>query len=141
MTLRDAIDQDVYRIDDEQFTDADFQAMSIDELETMKLRISKKISGLSDAIHKWKITNDNGSEADSKERYLSLRSALSISERVAAYVKALIKQNTRMSRTTGDIFMEKAMTVLPREVYEQILRSAQGEMQTLREGNHGTVCQ
>jgi protoheme ferro-lyase len=41
-SLRDAIDQDVFRIDDDQYSDADFQAMSIDELERLKLRINKK---------------------------------------------------------------------------------------------------
>ena len=141
MNLRDAIDKDVFMIDDDRYTDADFQAMSIDELETIKLRINKKISSLSAAISKKKMDYASGGEGASKDWMLSYRSALSINERVLTYVKNLIKKQIRMSKTTGDCFMEKARVVLPREVFEQILRNAQSEMQALREGNHGTVCQ
>jgi hypothetical protein len=125
-TLRDAIDQDIFRIDDDQFSDADFQAMSIDELETIKLRINKKISNLSAGIAKGKLEQANG-ETSSTERLMSRKAALSINERVSAYVKNLISKRIRMSKTTGDCFMRHAKATLPREVYERILNDANQE--------------
>ena len=123
MNLRDAIDQDIFRIDDDQYSDADFLAMTLDELETIKLRISKKISGLSVAVARRK------GERASSDRYLICRSALSINERVHIYVKNLMKQRQRMRKTLGDCFMGKAEGVLSREVFESILSMAYQEME------------
>jgi histone H3/H4 len=123
--LRDAIDQDVFRIDDEQYTDANFQAMSVDELQKVKLRIIKNISKITASIANKKI-EENGQNwgADSINWYKSRRAALSINERVSAYVKNLISEHLRR-RATGEYFMIQAKTVLPKELFERILKDAQ----------------
>jgi hypothetical protein len=104
-SLRDAIDQDVFRIDDDQYSDADFRAMSIDELERVKLRINKKISNLSAAIVKEKMDYANGKKNAKNDRLVNRRAALSINERVSAYVKSLIANRLRSGKTTGDSFL------------------------------------
>ena len=132
MTLHDAIDQDVFKIDDDQFTDADFQAMPIDELETIKIRINKISSGISAAIAERKIDYANGGKGTSKEWYMRHRTALSIYQRVLTYVNNIIKKRRRAGRTVSDYFMEQAKTVLPRKDFELILSNAHQKM----EANH-----
>jgi hypothetical protein len=125
-SLRNAIDQDIFRIEDERYSDADFQAMSIDELERIKLMINKNIRRISTGIANKK-TEDNGIVAESIGWYKRQRAALSINESVAAYVKTLITNRLRMSKTTGDQFMRRAKAVLSRELFERILNEAQME--------------
>jgi hypothetical protein len=122
-SLRDAIGQDVFRIDDDLYSDAGFKAMSIDELERVKLRICNRVSWLSFAITNKKI-EDHGRDDKSIDWYKSHRAALWINERVLAYVKNIISKRLRMSKTTGDCFMRQAKAVLPREVFERILCDA-----------------
>jgi len=135
MTLHDAIDKDVFTIEDSQYTDADFQKMTVDELETMRLRISKKISGLSTAIAGQKIDYANGGKGSSKDSYLRHRSALTINQRVLTYVNTLIKKHLRASRTISDYFMDQAKTNLPRKDFELILSKAHQQMEIKEKKN------
>jgi hypothetical protein len=50
MTLRDAIDKDQFIIEKVCYLDEELKVMSLDELETLKMQITKKISGLSLAL-------------------------------------------------------------------------------------------
>ena len=136
MNLQDAIDQKKFIIEDRTLTDDDIQAMSIDELETLKMQITKKISGLSASLKEKQIDYANGGQGSSKEWYMSRRSALSINQRVLTYINSLIKKHRiRTSRTISDYFMVKAKAVLPRADFENILGEAQKEMKT-GEGRH-----
>jgi hypothetical protein len=128
--LRDAIDQDVFRIDDDQYNDDDFQKMSLDELNRIKIRIGKKVSNISAAI-KNKKADDNGKDVNAASWYRNHRAALSINERVSGFVKNLISERLRMIKTTGDCFMRHAKADLPVEVYERILNAAQQEISNL----------
>ena len=124
--LKDVLDKGVFRIDDDKYTDEDFKAMSIDELEKVKLRINQRIGKITTSIANKKLEN-NGDETELKKWYASRRSALSINERVSAYVKSLIASRLRSSKTTSDRFVSRAKAVLPREVFEGILNDAQQE--------------
>jgi hypothetical protein len=140
MTLRDAIDQDVFNIDDTQYTDADLQVMSADELETLKMRINKRISGLSAAIKGKQIDYSNGGKGAEKEWFMNRKIALWINQRVFDYVNFLIKNRRRLERNISDYFMEQAKTVLPRNDFELILSKAQREKEK-REGKYyGEIC-
>ena len=140
MTLHDAIDQDVFNIDDTQYTDADLQAMSVDELETLKMRINKRISGLSAAIREKQIDYSNGGKRAEKDWYMNRKLALSINQRVFTYVNSLVKNRRRLERTISDYFMEQAKTVLSRTDFELILNKAQQKKEN-REGKYyGEIC-
>jgi len=134
MTLHDAIDQDVFKIDDNEYTDADLQAMSLDDLETLRVRINKKISGISAIIKEKQIEYANGGEGWTKEQFRRHRSAMSINQRVLSYVNSLIKKHRISGRTTSDYFMEQAKAYLPLDVYDRILSRAR-EKTEIREGN------
>jgi hypothetical protein len=69
----------------------------------------------------------NGKKAVPNDRLVNRRAALSINERVSAYVKSLVANRLRSGKTTGDSFMRRAKTVLPRELFESILKDAQLE--------------
>jgi hypothetical protein len=135
MNLHDAIDQGVFNIDDNQYTDSDLQAMSVDELETLKLRINKKISGLSAALREKQIEYSNGGKGAEKEWYMNRKIALSINQRVITYVNSLIRNHRRLERNISDYFMEQAKIVLAREDFELILSKAQREKEN-REGHY-----
>ena len=137
MTLRDAIDRDLFIIDGCQYTDAYIQRMALDDLETLKMRINKKISGLSASIKEKQIDYASGGERAAKKWYMDRRLALSINQRVLAYIKCLIKKRLREGRKISDYFMDEAKTALPPGEYDRILHNAQREMQILMEGNHG----
>jgi hypothetical protein len=128
MNLHDAIDQDKFIIDDRAFTDDEIQAMDIDALETLKMQIVKKISGLCAAVKEKQLECAQGRESASKEWHMRRVRALSINQRVLTYVNALLKRRFRMSRTTGDYFINKAKDILPRDVFNHILNDARQEM-------------
>jgi hypothetical protein len=107
----------------------------IDTLETLKMRIVKKISGLSAAIKEKQIECDKWGTSISKEWYMSRRYALSINQRVLTYVNSLIKRHLRKARSIGDYFMDQAKASLPREEYESILTSAHSQMQAKKREN------
>jgi hypothetical protein len=135
MNLKDAFDQDKFVIDDNEYTDEDFQAMSFDDLETIKMRINKKISGISASIKEKQIEYSNGGKGTSKAWYVSRRSALSINQRVLTYVNYLIKKHFQSKRKFSDYFMEAAKTFLPRRDFENILSEARQEMEAKEEKN------
>ena len=128
MNLHDAIDQSKFIIENRTLTDDELQAMDIDDLETLKLQIVKKITGLSASIYA-----QRGKSA-SKEWYMNRRLALSINQRVLTYVNSLIKKRHRKARSISDYFMDEAKLFLKPKEYETILRNAHREMSLLREG-------
>ena len=128
MNLRDAIDKDVFNIDADNYTDADFQAMSIDELETLKMRIDKIISELSIAIKEKQIEYQNGGKGFTRGWYSGHKGYLTINQHVLTYVSYLIKKRRREGRTISDHFMEQAKTFLPRNDFDNILNKALQEM-------------
>jgi hypothetical protein len=135
MNLYDAIDQNKFIIDDITFTDDEIQDMDIDALETLKIQILKKITGLSAAIKEKQIEYARGGNSASKEWYMNRRLALSINQRVLIYIKSLIKKRLRKARSISDYFMDQAKVNLPREEYESILTSAHNEMKAMEQGN------
>jgi hypothetical protein len=128
MNLRDAIDQNKFIIEGQTFTDDEIQAMDIDDLETLKMRITKKINGLSASIYV------GGGKSAPKDWYMSRRSALSINQRVLTYVNSLIKKRFREARSIGDYFMDEAKVFLRPKDFEDILKNARNEM-ALMTGN------
>ena len=128
MTLKTVFDQDYFSIDGNQYTDEDMKAMSQDELETLKMLIAKKVSGLSTAIMEKKMDYANGGPGATKDWMKRHRDALSINQRVLNYVIYLIKKRRRIERKIGDCFMAAAMDILPRGDYERILTKAQEVM-------------
>jgi hypothetical protein len=128
MNLYDAIDQNKFIIDGRTLTDDEIQAMDIDALETLKMRIVKKIAGLSASIKEKQIEYAKGGKSASKEWHMSRKLALSINQRVLAYVNSLIKKRLRTSRSIGDYFMSQAKVLLPRGAFESILSNAHQEM-------------
>jgi hypothetical protein len=132
MTLKDAFDQEIFVIDGKEYTDEDFQMMPLDGLETLRLRINKKISGLTAAISEKKMDYADGGKGASKEWMIRHKLALSINKRVLTYVKHLINKRNRGERKISDYFMDAAKSVLPRGDFENILTKAHQEM-----GNKG----
>jgi hypothetical protein len=134
MNLYDVIDQSKFIIDGRTLTDDEIQAMDIDALETLKMQIVKKITGLSASIKEKQIEYAKGGKSASKEWYMNRKLALSINQRVLTYVNILIKKHLRKARSVGDYFMEQAKVCLPREKYESILTGAYNEMKTRGDG-------
>ena len=128
MNLHDAIDQNKFIIDGKTLTDDDIQAMDIDDLETLKMRIAKKTSGISASIKEKQIEYACGGKSAPKEWYMSRKLALSINLRVLTYVNSLIKKRLRSGRTISDHFMEQAKMFLRQEDFENILSNAHQEM-------------
>jgi len=128
MTLKNVFDQDYFSIDGKQYTDEDMKAMSFDDLETLKMLINKKISGLSTAIMEKKMDYANGGPGATRDWMKRHKNALSINKRVLEYVIYLIKKRRRTERKIGDCFMVAAMEILPRGDYNRILTKAQQEL-------------
>jgi hypothetical protein len=115
MQLRDAIDKDHFYIENISYSDNDLKIMSIDELETLKMRITKKISGLSLSLKE--------KQADSFN--MGRKRALYINQRVLVYVNNLIKNNCQQKISLADYFFEHARAILPPMLFEQVLKEAQ----------------
>ena len=131
MTLHDAIDQDVFIIDDCRLTDVDLQGMNYEDLETLKMRINKKISGLSASIKEKQIDFANSGKRASKDWYMNRKLALSINQRVLNYVNVLIRLKRRSEKSIGDFFMDSAKDILPKQDYDLVLSNAQKTMGTM----------
>lgn len=130
MSLKDAIGKDKYIIDEACYTDNDLQAMSTDDLETLKMRITNKISGLAGKIQKKRIEYANGGEGATKEWYANHKYLLSLNEKVLPYINSLLKQRRRVGRNLGDAFMDEAKRTLPAKDFDVILLQAQKRIQT-----------
>jgi hypothetical protein len=114
MTLRDAIDKDQFIIEKICYSDDELKAMSLDELETLKMQITKKISGLSLAL---KETDGNFSMGKKRVLY--------INQHVLIYVNILIKKHGQKKTSLADHFFVQARAILPPMLFEQILSEAQ----------------
>ena len=135
MNLNDVIDQNKFVIYGRELTDDDIQAMDIDELETLKMQINKRISGLSASIKEKQIEYANDGISASKEWYMSRKYALSINQRVLTYVNSLVRKRLRAGRSISDYFMDQAKTYLSPKEYGNILNNAHKEMGNKRGSN------
>ena len=115
MNLRDAIDKDQFIIEHVCYSDSEIKAMSLDELETLKMQITKKISGLSLALKN--NPNDNFSMGKKRSLYLN--------QRVLVYVNSLLKKHEQNKTSLPERFIERAKAILPPELFEEILSEAQ----------------
>ena len=130
MNLKDVFDKDIFSMDGECYTDADLQSMPLDDLETLKMRITKKISIISEAI-KEKQTEYFNNGTDAKEWLIKRKRERSIKQRILTYINYLIKKQIRESRSVNDYFVDHAKIVLPKAEFESILATAHKEMKTL----------
>lgn len=134
MNLRDAIGKDIYTLDGKQYTDDDLQKMSIEDLETLKIRINKVIGNISLQIKEKKFDHSSGGKGATKDWYVRHRDALSINQQVLQYLHSLVKKRRHGRRTISDYFMDEANVALPPDVYARILKNAHREMEIMREG-------
>ena len=136
MTLHDAIDKDFFIIDETRYSDTEIQKMTLDDLETLKMRINKKISGLSASIKEKQIDYANSGRRASKDWYLNRKLALSINQRVLMYVNYLLKKRSKeASQGLGDYFMGQAKIILKKNDYELILSNAYREKECAERGD------
>jgi hypothetical protein len=115
MTLRDAIDKDQFIIEKVCYSDDELRAMSLDDLETLKMQITKKINGLSLLLNEKQDDSFNGGR----------KRALYINQRVLVYVNSLIKKHGQKKTSLADHFFVQARAILPPMLFEQILSEAQ----------------
>ena len=126
MNLEDVFDKDIFTLDEEHYTDKDFQSMSLDELETLKMRINKSIRAISEAIKEKQIDYFNGGKGAMKW-IINRKRERSIKERIVGYINYLIKKQIRENRSINDIFVDHAKIVLPKAEFESILATAHRE--------------
>ena len=131
MTLHDAIDSDYFKIDNTRYTDTEIQEMSVDDLDTLKMRIMKKISGISASLKEKQIDYADSGKRAPKNWYMNRKLALSINQRVLAYVNSLLRKHRERKAEMVDYFIEHAKVILPSMLFEEILYKAQN---SLREG-------
>jgi len=125
MTLKDTIDKDFFYIESISYSDKDLKKMSVDELETLKMKIQKKIDGISLSLK-------------GKQSYIDTNSrkrALYINQRVLVYVSLLIKNQRQQKKTISEYFFEHARDILPIEQFDQILDEAEKSMK-VQKGDH-----
>jgi len=120
MTLRNVIDKDRFFIENVSYSDKDLKAMSADELETLKMKITKKIKGLSLAME-----NNPTNDPYSKDLINRQKRARYFNENVLVYVNLLIKSQRSQKKTMTDYFFEHARDILPIALFNQILDEAQ----------------
>ena len=118
MTLKDAIDKDQFYIENISYSDKDLKAKSYEELETLKMQITKKISGISLSL-KEKQSDEYSSKLD-----MGKKRALYINQRVLVYVNFLIRKKRESKVSMSDFFVEKARVILPPDLFNRILVEA-----------------
>jgi len=132
MSLRDAIRQDTFIIDDNEYSDNDFLSMPTDDLETLKLRINNNISFISKTIKAKKIEAYSGGEKVTAEWYIRHKGALAINQQVLTYINTLIKQRRKAKRPLSDFFLNQAKADLDPKLFDSLMSKAKKEMN--REG-------
>jgi len=135
MTLKDAFDQEVFVIEDKEYTDEDLQAMSLDDLTTLKMLINKKISGLAAAIAEKRMDYANSGKRTSTNWTIRHRNAMSINQRVAAYINYLIRKHYKSDKKFSDYFLAAARLYLSQADYDSILAMANQEMRAEEKQN------
>jgi len=104
--------------------------MTTDELETLKMKVANKISGLAEKIRNKQIEYANGGEGASAEWYANHKHVLSINEKFMPYINSLLKQRRRAERNIGDAFMDEAKRTLAAKDFDLIFLRAQKRIQT-----------
>ena len=134
MSLKDAIGKDTYHIDDDLYGDDDLLGMSTEELETLKMRVNRKIDGLSLQIKEKQIDDCVCGAGADKDWYARHKFAHSINRQMLSYVSILLKRRHRAGRSIGDFFMDAAKAFLPERDFEAILADARMEMRRVGSG-------
>jgi hypothetical protein len=134
MNLQDAIGKDIYIIEENRYTDTDLKRMSLEDLESLRMRIELKVNSLSMLIKTKQIDYTSGGKGTSKAWFVKHKYALLLNQRILPYITNLIKQRRRELRGIGDYFMDEAKVFLKQKDFEEILKNAQHEMLLLREG-------
>jgi len=135
MNLKNAIGKDAYRIEEDIYGDGELLGMSTDGLEALKMRINRKIDGLSAQLREKQIDYCNGGAGADRDWYVRHKSAQSINRQMLSYISALLKRRYRAERNIGDFFMDKAKAFLPGRDFEAILAGARMEMRRTRGDN------
>jgi len=120
MTLKDAIEKDRFYIENISYSDKDLKKMSVDDLETLKMKITRKIKGLSLAME-----NNPTNNPYTKDLVNRQKRARYFNENVLVYVNLLIKSQRSQKKTVIDYFFEHARNILPTALFDQILDEAQ----------------
>jgi hypothetical protein len=137
--LSDALGKDIYIIDDDRYAGRDLKAMSIEELEILKLRVNRKITGLSSAIKAKQVEYSAGGEGATKEWFVNHKYALNINQCVLPFINNLIKIRKKETRGLSEYFMDEARACLKPVEYESILQNARREMDLMK-GEEGKYC-
>ena len=124
MTLKNAIDKDFFYIENISYSDDEIKAMSLDELETLKMQITKKISGLSLSLKEKQEGNNGLEECVKRDWSMSRKRALYINQRILTYVNFLVKKKNQIVKSFADFFMDSAKQILPDDIYQGILIKA-----------------
>jgi len=117
MNLTDVIGKDVFIFEGKQYTDNDFQKMSLEELATFKARLNRKATDIADKIQAKRKT-------ESPEWFTRRKYALSLTTKMIPYINFAIKQRGKKDRSLGDHFMDQAKMLLPEKEFETILSNA-----------------
>jgi len=120
MTLKDVIDKDRFYIENVSYSDHDLKTMPVDDLETLKMKITKKIKSLSLGME-----NNPTNNPYSKDLMNRQKRARYFNENVLIYVNLLIKSQRSQKKSMADYFFEQARDILPTALFDQILDEAQ----------------
>jgi hypothetical protein len=128
MNLNDAIGKSVFIFDDRSYTDEDLKAMTTEELERLRMRVSLSASNLSNAIRAKQIDYTNGGKGMTMDWYVSHKNSLTIQQRMLPYISFILRKRYSLVQGISDFFMKEAKGVLAQDDYEKILSRAKQEM-------------
>jgi len=126
MNLIDAIGKDFFIFEEKQYTDADFQKMTAEELATFKARVNLKISNVADIVKEKR-------HRETAEWYKRRKYVLSLYNKMIPYINSLLEKHYKMGRSISDYFLSTAKVLLKPDVFEEILRYAELDYKSSRE--------
>ena len=95
MNLIDAIGKDFFIFEEKQYTDADFQKMTAEELATFKARVNLKISNVADIVKEKR-------HRETAEWYKRRKYVLSLYNKMIPYINSLLEKHYKMGRSISD---------------------------------------
>lgn len=122
--LKDVLNLETIRIGNVIYTDADLEALSLDKLREMKLKVNSLVLEISTQIKSRQAEFSGGGEPAKKEWYINAKHALSLWQRFMPYLSAMIRRRELEGRTVESYFMDVARDMIHPEDFNEILAEA-----------------
>lgn len=124
MGMKDVVGIDNFKLGETSYADEDLNALSLEQLEELKLKINTNILSISSKIKSKQAEYSAGGEGASSEWFIGANHALNVNQRFMPYLSAMIRKRRQTGRSLDSYFVDVARETLSAQRFQDILNEA-----------------